>query len=266
MKFAVNSELLGDGPLLGGRQYPSYFTPPEGTLVKAFGQVGDEENLVDVVDAWGQPLAAASTATNGVLPNNRSGNDGNPETWQFRPEGATHILNGLSGLGEHRKQRNFLQQQRNMHFVARKTCRFLRRQCRASWPIQRFVKVWAIQTTCTRSHGALCCCSAPEQTGSSSRAKTGQVQRTAPSATSLMRLKRPLVSTTTSFDSSEAEGLSQVLAQRVRDVLVKQTSDLQTKFIGQFKIHSASVLSGLHFVGIGNGQLCHHKPLTAVAT
>ena len=35
VKFAVNSELLGDGPLLGGRQYPSYFTPPEGTLVKA---------------------------------------------------------------------------------------------------------------------------------------------------------------------------------------------------------------------------------------
>jgi len=109
VKFAINSELLGDGPLIGGRQYPSYFTPPEGTLVKAFGQVGDEENLVDVVDAWGQPLALLRRQrTVGVLPNNRSGNDGNPETWQFRTEGAAPYFEaGLSGLGELRKQQAF---------------------------------------------------------------------------------------------------------------------------------------------------------------
>ena len=109
VKFAINSELLGDGPLIGGRQYPSYFTPPEGTLVKAFGQVGDEENLVDVVDAWGQPLALLRRQrTVGVLPNNRSGNDGNPETWQFRTEGgAPYFEAGLSGLGELRKQQAF---------------------------------------------------------------------------------------------------------------------------------------------------------------
>ena len=110
VKFAVNSELLGDGPLIGGRQYPSYFTPPEGTLVKVFGQVGDEENLVDVVDAWGQPLALVRRQrTVGVLPNNRSGNDGNPETWQFRTEGAAPYFEaGLSGLGELRKQQAFV--------------------------------------------------------------------------------------------------------------------------------------------------------------
>ena len=109
VKFAINSELLGDGPLIDGRQYPSYFTPPEGTLVKAFGQVGDEENLVDVVDAWGQPLALLRRQrTVGVLPNNRSGNDGNPETWQFRTEGgAPYFEAGLSGLGELRKQQAF---------------------------------------------------------------------------------------------------------------------------------------------------------------
>ena len=109
VKFAINSELLGDGPLIGGRQYPSYFTPPQGTLVKAFGQVGDEENLVDVVDAWGQPLALLRRQrTVGVLPNNRSGNDGNPETWQFRTEGAAPYFEaGLSGLGELRKQQAF---------------------------------------------------------------------------------------------------------------------------------------------------------------
>ena len=109
VKFAINSELLGDGPLIGGRQYPSYFTPPEGTLVKAFGQVGDEENLVDVVDAWGQPMALLRRQrTVGVLPNNRSGNDGNPETWQFRTEGAAPYFEaGLSGLGELRKQQAF---------------------------------------------------------------------------------------------------------------------------------------------------------------
>ena len=109
IQFAVNSELLGDGPLIGGRQYPSYFTPPEGTLVKAFGQVGDEENLVDVVDAWGQPLALLRRQrTVGVLPNNRSGNDGNPETWQFRTEGAAPYFEaGEFGLGELRKQQAF---------------------------------------------------------------------------------------------------------------------------------------------------------------
>ena len=109
VKFAINSELLGDGPLIGGRQYPSYFTPPEGTLVKAFGQVGDEENLVDVVDAWGQPLALLRRQrTVGVLPNNRSGNDGNPETWQFRTEGAAPYFEaGEFGLGELRKQQAF---------------------------------------------------------------------------------------------------------------------------------------------------------------
>ena len=109
VKFAINSELLGDGPLIGGRQYPSYFTPPEGTLVKAFGRVGDEENLVDVVDAWGQPMALLRRQrTVGVLPNNRSGNDGNPETWQFRTEGAAPYFEaGLSGLGELRKQQAF---------------------------------------------------------------------------------------------------------------------------------------------------------------
>ena len=99
VKFAINSELLGDGPLIGGRQYPSYFTPPEGTLVKAFGQVGDEENLVDVVDAWGQPLALLRRQrTVGVLPNNRSGNDGNPETWQFRTEGGAPTLKRASAV------------------------------------------------------------------------------------------------------------------------------------------------------------------------
>ena len=109
VKFAINSELLGDGPLISGRQYPSYFTPPQGTLVKAFGQVGDEENLVDVVDAWGQPLALLRRQrTVGVLPNNRSGNDGKPETWQFRTEGAAPYFEaGLSGLGELRKQQAY---------------------------------------------------------------------------------------------------------------------------------------------------------------
>ena len=105
-------DAAGDGPLIGGRQYPSYFTPPEGTLVKVFGQVGDEENLVDVVDAWGQPLALLRRLrTVGVLPNNlpdQTGSDGNPETWQFRTEGAAPYFEaGEFGLGELRKQQAF---------------------------------------------------------------------------------------------------------------------------------------------------------------
>lgn len=105
VKFATDPEFLGDGPLIGGRQYPSYFTPPEGTLVKVFGQVGGGPNLVDVADAWGQPLALLRRQrTVGVLPNNRTGNDGNPETWQYRTEGgAPYFEAGVNGLGELRK-------------------------------------------------------------------------------------------------------------------------------------------------------------------
>ena len=106
VKFAINSELLGDGPLIGGRQYPSYFTPPEGTLVKTFGQAGDVENLMDVVDAWGQPFALLRRQrTIGLLPNNSNPNspDGTPSSWQFRTEGIAPYVESIS-LGELRKQ------------------------------------------------------------------------------------------------------------------------------------------------------------------
>ena len=87
-------------------------------MVKAFGQVGDEENLVDVVDAWGQPLPLHDGNERGVLPNNRSGNDGNPETWQFRTEGGAPILKLASAVRELRKQQ--AEQRPHLHLVPRK--------------------------------------------------------------------------------------------------------------------------------------------------
>ena len=124
VKFAINSELLGDGPLIGGRQYPSYFTPPEGTLVKAFGQVGDEENLVDVVDAWGQPWAlydgnerwvCCPTIVLGMTAILKHGNSA--------PKAEPHTLKLASAVfGEPSKATSFLEQRPHMHFVPREHC------------------------------------------------------------------------------------------------------------------------------------------------
>ncbi len=109
IQFAVNSELIGNGPKIGGRQYPSYFTPPEGTLIKAFGQVGGGPNLLDITDAWGQPLILLrKQRTIGLLPNNSNPNspDGNPSSWQFRTEGIAPYVES-NNLGDLRKQQRF---------------------------------------------------------------------------------------------------------------------------------------------------------------
>ena len=109
IKFASNAELIGNGPIIGGRQYPSYFTPPEGTLIKAFGQVGGGPNLLDITDAWGQPLMLLrKQRTIGLLPNNSNPNspDGNPSSWQFRTEGIAPYVES-NNLGDLRKQQRF---------------------------------------------------------------------------------------------------------------------------------------------------------------
>ena len=108
IKFASNTEQIGNGPIIGGRQYPSYFTPPEGTLIKAFGQVGGGPNLLDITDAWGQPLILLRKQRSiGLLPNNSNSNtDGNPSSWQFRTEGIAPYVES-NNLGELRKQQRF---------------------------------------------------------------------------------------------------------------------------------------------------------------
>ena len=109
IKFANNAEQIGNGPIIGGRQYPSYFTPPEGTLIKAFGQVGGDPNLLDITDAWGQPLMLLrKQRTIGLLPNNSNPNspDGNPSSWQFRTEGIAPYVES-NNLGDLRKQQRF---------------------------------------------------------------------------------------------------------------------------------------------------------------
>ena len=109
IKFANNAEQIGNGPIIGGRQYPSYFTPPEGTLIKAFGQVGGGPNLLDITDAWGQPLMLLrKQRTIGLLPNNSNPNspDGNPSSWQFRTEGIAPYVES-NNLGDLRKQQRF---------------------------------------------------------------------------------------------------------------------------------------------------------------
>ena len=99
-------------------------SPPEGTLVKAFGQVGDP-NLLDVVDAWGQPLALLRRQrTVGVLPNNRSGNDGNPGHLAIPHRRRSHpTLKLASAVSVSFKATSFLEQRPHMHLVnQRKHC------------------------------------------------------------------------------------------------------------------------------------------------
>ena len=106
IKFALNSELIGNGPRIGGRQYPSYFTPPEGTLIKTFGQAGGGPNLLDIADAWGQPLILLRRQrTIGLLPNNSDTGD-SISSWQFRTEGIAPYVES-NNLGELRKQQRF---------------------------------------------------------------------------------------------------------------------------------------------------------------
>jgi prepilin-type N-terminal cleavage/methylation domain-containing protein len=106
IQFALNSELIGNGPRIGGRQYPSYFTPPEGTLIKTFGQAGGGPNLLDIADAWGQPLILLrKQRTIGLLPNN-SNTGGSPSSWQFRTEGIAPYVES-NNLGDLRKQQRF---------------------------------------------------------------------------------------------------------------------------------------------------------------
>ena len=110
IKFANNAEQIGNGPIIGGRQYPSYFTPPEGTLIKAFGQVGGGPNLLDITDAWGQPLILLrKQRTIGLLPNNSNPDspDGNPSSWQFRTEGIAPYVES-NNLGDLRRQQQFI--------------------------------------------------------------------------------------------------------------------------------------------------------------
>ena len=109
IKFASNTEQIGNGPIIGGRQYPSYFTPPEGTLIKAFGQVGGGPNLLDITDAWGQPLILLRKQRSiGLLPNNSNSNtDGNPSSWQFRTEGIAPYVES-NNLGDLRRQQQFI--------------------------------------------------------------------------------------------------------------------------------------------------------------
>lgn len=53
----VDRSLWGEGPRIGGRQFPPYFTPQSEALIFVEGvNYGGDALLPELVDAWGQPI------------------------------------------------------------------------------------------------------------------------------------------------------------------------------------------------------------------
>lgn len=62
-KLKVDTQRIGEGPLINGTLYSPYFTPKGDELQVAIGQVGtpqiggmDGGGIPDLIDAWGQPI------------------------------------------------------------------------------------------------------------------------------------------------------------------------------------------------------------------
>ncbi|MHC4414054.1 MAG: type II secretion system protein [Planctomycetota bacterium] len=55
-RIKVNRTLIGEGPTINGKPYAPYFTPGTGELIVA-EYPPDDNDLPDLVDAWGQPIA-----------------------------------------------------------------------------------------------------------------------------------------------------------------------------------------------------------------
>lgn len=56
VKIKINSNNIGRGPRIEGKQYEPFFTPKDAQLKIAVGQVGQTLPLPDLLDAWGQPI------------------------------------------------------------------------------------------------------------------------------------------------------------------------------------------------------------------
>lgn len=54
----VNTNKIGEGPVINGKPYAPYFTPGANDLAKAAGQLSDLDGtkIPDLIDAWGQPI------------------------------------------------------------------------------------------------------------------------------------------------------------------------------------------------------------------
>lgn len=71
-RLVVDVDRIGEGPVIDGKPYPPYYTPAEGAIEVAWGQVDqsteDEFRMPDPVDPWGQPIVYARRArTTGPL-------------------------------------------------------------------------------------------------------------------------------------------------------------------------------------------------------
>jgi prepilin-type N-terminal cleavage/methylation domain-containing protein len=81
----VNPRQIGQGPIIGGKPYPPYYTPSEREIGFAEGQevrqqITDEDlDIPDLLDAWGQPILFVQ---------------------QMRPRGDRIAINEYDGPGE----------------------------------------------------------------------------------------------------------------------------------------------------------------------
>lgn len=95
----VNPQKLGEGPRVGGKQYPPFFAPKSAEVqptrhVTSVGGPGPTPDLPDLVDAWGQPILYIRALRDaGPLV-------GSASTAQFSRAGAMGYYDGIVELGE----------------------------------------------------------------------------------------------------------------------------------------------------------------------
>ncbi len=109
----VNVRKIGDGPRIGGKQYPPFFTAKASELLAVTGQAGANgggdidfdpntagtQGIPDLVDGWGQPIMFLRAArSSGPLMGNVLGTGTTPPS-QFGTYALTPYIKSL-GLGE----------------------------------------------------------------------------------------------------------------------------------------------------------------------
>jgi len=103
---------LGDGPTIGGKPYPPYFTPGDRDFGVAEGQLNYGKVLPDLLDAWGQPIMYLRRMRSvGPVTEPPSGTGGTaPAPPQFDSAGMQPYIQspGLGSLGRNQKTSSLL--------------------------------------------------------------------------------------------------------------------------------------------------------------
>jgi type II secretory pathway pseudopilin PulG len=118
-KMKVNRDKIGEGPIIGGKQYPPYLSLKENQLravphrdPAAFGAPLPDDGLPDLLDRWGQPIMYfRRISPNGPLVGMPEGSGGAAVRPQFTRQTnfmyfGTDVPPGLGDLGKSQTENN----------------------------------------------------------------------------------------------------------------------------------------------------------------